>query len=845
MPYLPPILDLNGTWSLHDTNGEHQLSAQVPGCVHQDLIHAGLLPDLWWRDNEAQHQWPWRRGWAFKREFEASAELLACQRVLLSAEGLDTLAAVSINGQEVLRADNMFRHWLVDVRSVLRPGRNQIEICFQGEAALCEAKQAAFALPAWNLYDPAFAGKSYLRKMACAFGWDWGPMAPTLGIWRSISLIPVAQARLAGVRCKQQHREDNCSISINPEIDGEGRGLRCRINWQAPESGTSKQLTINAGIGSVITIDQPQLWWPNGMGAQPLYRVTVELIDDQNRVLDRWQRRIGLRQLELERIADEHGESFRFVVNGRRVFAKGANWIPCDVFIPRISDDSYRHLLNSAAESHMNMIRVWGGGIYEQDIFYDCCDELGILVWQDFMFACSTYPSFDPDFMENVRAEAVDNVRRLRHHPCLALWCGNNEIEQGLVSDAGWNERSMSWDDYRPLFDELLAEVVAAENPATPYWPCSPHSPHGNRADFNNPSCGDAHAWSVWFGGQSFEAQRQWDFRFMSEFGFQSFPEPRSVAAFTEAEDRNLTSWIMDFHQRSGPGNQTIFKYLLDWFRMPTGFENTLWMTQLTQALCIQYAAEHARRIQGQMDGLLYWQLNDLWPAATWSSIDVFGRWKALQFLAKRFFAPVLVSCLEDRGDSTMALHLSNHLPEDFSGTLHWQLMDAAGKLLRQGETALTVPSQSNRCALVLDCSPERQRDGAYLQPLELRKNPQAPTSSDRDLLCLAWACDQQGEECSRNLGLFARPKHLLLRPPEITAQASLTDDTATLTLNCRHPAPWTRLELATLPGRFSDNFCHCLPNLPQRLQIQGLPPGTSAEQLLSDLRITPLIANA
>ena len=382
----------------------------------------------------------------------------------------------------------------------------------------------------------------------------------------------------------------------------------------------------------------------------------------------------------------------------------------------------------------------------------------------------------------------------------------------------------MSWEDYIPLFDELLDEVVQAEQPGAFYWPCSPHTPHGDRSHHNDERCGDAHAWSVWFGGRPFEAQRTWEYRFMSEFGFQSFPEPKTIEAFTEPEDRNLTSWIMDFHQRSGPGNQTIFKYLLDWFRVPSDFANTLWMTQLTQALCIQYAAEHARRIQGQMDGLLYWQLNDMWPAATWSSIDVYGRWKALQFLAKRFFAPVLVSVLENAEHGTMAVHVSNHNADDFTGTVHWRLVDTSGVCLSAGSASAAVASQKNVEVSVVDCTEFRNRgDDCYVQPLEVRFAPHAPSVHDRDLLFWAWVEDENGQELSRNLGLFARPKHLTLRDAAFTVtSADVEPGLVSLTIASDAPAPWTRLECGDLAAQFADNFVHLDPSMPATIEVRG-----------------------
>jgi beta-mannosidase len=839
-------LDLTGTWQVETVDGSHSLQGTVPGCVHMDLLANGDLPDLWWRDNEAQHHWPWMKAWRYTREIEVSESLLANDAVLLCCEGLDTLATVSINGTEVLSADNMHRTWLVPVGEVLTAGSNTISVLFSGEPELAKERTAEKRLPMWNLYHEDYAGKSYLRKMACAFGWDWGPMAPSVGIWRDISLLAVDNARLAGVRVEQCHESDSVTAFIHPDLEQVGAEVLSLSTTFSLDGAANVSASGPVDTPLAITIPDPQLWWPNGMGSQPLYTVSVQLLGADGRVLDKHVERIGLRDLKLMREDDEFGESFRFRVNGRDIFAKGANWIPCDVFIPRIADDTYRHLIDSAAESGMNMIRVWGGGIYEEDIFYELCDEAGILIWQDFMFACSTYPTFLPEFMETVRGEAIDNVRRLRNHPCIALWCGNNELEQGLVSDEGWNERSMSWEDYLPLFDELLPQVIDAEHPDAVYWPSSSHTPGENRSNCYDATRGDVHSWSVWFGGQPFEQQRTWNFRFMSEFGFQSFPEPRTVASFTEPEDRLLNSWIMDYHQRSAPGNQTILKYLIDWFPTPKDLDNLLWMTQLSQALCVQYAAEHARRIQGRMDGLLYWQMNDIWPAATWSSIDVYGRWKALQFLSKRFFAPVLVSVLEERKASTMAVHVSNHKPDDFQGTVHWRLVDAEGTSLQSGSQPVSVASQTNEEIIVVDCTDFRHVDGGYRQPLQLPDDGNAPMRADRNLIFWAWVEDAEGVEESRNMGLFTRPKHLELQTPNITATVSEAGEGSfNIALTSDKPAPWTRLELADMDGKFSDNFLHLDPALPTTVTLIPAESGLSPAEVQVRLRVTPLQATA
>ncbi len=829
--HAPIFIPCDGTWQLREIGPlkTQTYPASVPGCVHTDLLAAGVIPDPWFGDNEKDIHWVYHKDWSYQREIEVRQSLLARQSVELVCDGLDTLATVFVNDVEVGRADNMHRTWRFEVKAQLRAGVNTLRVDFTSPIPLMKQLDAQRRLPCWNLYHDDFAGKSYVRKMACAFGWDWGLMAPTAGIWRSIKLVG-RDAKLNDVRISQRHAEDKVSLDLAVAITGQATKARFELSLggKPVAQGDAKVAASDTDDGDAklsLDIPSPQLWWPNGMGAQPLYDLQVTLLDDAGQTLDATTRRVGLRTLELSQQPDEFGQSFRFRVNGRDVFCKGVNWIPCDVFPSRISDQTYRHLLDSAADSGMNMIRVWGGGIYEDERFYDLCDERGLMIWQDFMFACATYPTFDPAFMANVEAEAIDNIRRIRHRACLALWCGNNELEQGLVAET-WTNSAMSWEDYKKLFDELLPALVTEHDGVTPYWPCSPHTPDGegrNRRNFNDPTIGDAHAWSVWFGGQPFEAQRDWNYRFMSEFGFQSFPEPRSVEAFTKPEDRSLTSWVMDYHQRCGPGNQTIYKYLLEWFQPPKDLESSLWLTQLTQALCIEFAADHARRLQGRMDGLLYWQLNDLWPGATWSSIDVYGRWKALQYFAKRFFAPVRVSLLESNEHGTATAFVSNHRPDAAKVVLHWRLTDTGGTTLEEGDEPVTIASQSCVKVRALDCQRFRQRGGSAKLPGDVRKNPHPPIAGDRELFVWAWATDAaSGEELSRTLATFAKPKHLLLRTPQIEHKLTRRDDGAwDIELSTDVPAPWTRLALADGDATFSDNFLHLCPNLPATVTMR------------------------
>ncbi|MDA3960686.1 MAG: hypothetical protein PF961_07835 [Planctomycetota bacterium] len=828
--------DLGGTWQWQDAQGEHQVPATVPGSVHQDLLEAGVIADLNWRDNERHALWVAEREWTVSRSFDLDAAAVAHEYLVLDCEGLDTLATVSINDQVVLRADNMFRRWEADVKAALRPGSNTISVTFASPLPMMAERQAEFALPAWNVYNQAYAGKSYVRKMACSFGWDWGLMAATVGIWRGIGLGAWSTARLDDVRIHQDHSA-GVSLTVDAAVSGAGTAT-VTISYQGNE-------VARGSAGVPIAIPDPQLWWPNGMGAQALYQVCVVLTGADGAELDRQERRIGLRTMRINREQDQWGESFGIAVNGVRVFSKGSNWIPADVLVSRLQPSDYQRLLGAAADCNHNCVRLWGGGTYEQDAFYEVCDERGLLIWHDFMFACATYPSFDRDWLSNVKHEVEDNLQRLRHHASIALWCGNNELEQGLVSEEGWNQAAMSWKDYCKLFDDLLPELVAAHDGERDYWPCSPHSPSGNRRHHSNPNCGDAHCWTVWFGGQPFEAQRDWTHRFMSEFGFQSFPELKTIETFTAPEDRNLCSRVMDYHQRSkNKGNKTIYAYLLDWFQVPKDFEETLWGTQLTQALCIQYAAEHSRHLQPRMEGCVYWQLNDLWPAATWSSIDSCGRWKALQYFSKRFFEPILVGGVEHCGKGTVTTFVSNHRATAIDATVRWTATDCAGAELARGDFSATIPSQGSVDVGVIDAMDLRLRKGAGdVGAYELRQVGADGVLGQYEGECdlMIWLrCEVDGAVVSRNLTLFARPKHLELQDPGLSVEVEAVGGGYEAVVRAERPALWTRLGLNEADATFADNFFHLQAGETRRITI--MPTETLDEDALrAQLRVSSL----
>lgn len=821
------IIDLGGQWTLRRSDETTTQPAFVPGCVHQDLLESGRIPDWNWRDDEDRSQWVMEHDWIYERTIHLAEDFLAAGPVALVCDGLDTLAEVRVNDVVVLEADNMFRTWEVTVDDHLVVGDNRIAVRFRSVLPALAAGQQRQVLPQWNQYDERFAGRGWVRKMACAYGWDWGPKVVTAGIWKDIALVARGGGRIDEVRLAHHHHPDG-AVTLTATVRARA-STTAHCAWSVEHNGVAvangSSPVEGRGSGFVVRIADPHHWWPAGFGPQNLYTITVRLLDAEGGEQDVWRRRTGVRTLVVAREPDEWGESFAFTVNGQPFFAKGANWIPLRPCPTMVTRAMLERILDEVVDSNMNMLRVWGGGIYESDDFYDLCDERGICIWQDFMFACGTYPAFDEDFLDNVEVEARQQVARLRHHPSIALWCGNNELEQGLVADE-WNDHQMSWRDYVRLFDRLLPSVVAEVDGERSYWPCSPHTPYGDRRQHGDERCGDAHNWGVWFGWQPIESQRQWQNRFMSEFGFQSFPDPATIARWTEPGDRNLSSWVMDFHQRSQDrGNKTILAYLADWFRIPSAFDDLVYATQMIHAWCVEVAVDHVRRIQPRNMGILYWQLDDMWFAASWASIDGDGRWKALQYVARRCFEPVHLSILEDDGNASFALHVSNHRRDPVAVDLVWRLHTCSGDLVEEGTVHATIASQANAAVAVV----------AAASALVGR--------TARDLVLSAEVM-ADGVVVSRNWSALVRPKHLVLEDPGLETSIDEVDGEFVLRVSVARPAPWTRFAVAGSDLRFADNFCHLFPGQPRTIAVAD-DDGLSLEEIRDGLVVRPLVGIA
>ncbi len=782
-------LSLNGAWEFITAGGDDWLPASVPGCVHTDLLAAKKIPDPFYRDNEKLVQWVGETNWTYRRTFEVSAADLAHDRVLLRCEGLDTFATVRVNGKELGHADNMFRTWEFDAKPVLQAGTNTIEISFESVLPYMEKRNAERPLYEWSgPHEPK--GRAWVRKEPCNFGWDWGPVLITCGIWKNIELVMFDEARLSDVAILQDlSNKQSAKLTVQVAAETTRPSALQAVIHVTQGNKTIADATVNLVDGKAtadLAINDPQLWWPNGMGQHPLYTVQVDLLGPNQTLLDSSVKRIGLRTIEL--LPADQTHSIRFAVNGVPFFAKGANWIPADAFANRVTPEKLRRYVADAAAVNMNMLRFWGGGYYEEDALYDACDELGILVWADCKFACSSYPAFDPAFMENVRQEISDNVRRLRHHPSIAVWCGNNEIS--LMTKPEWSTNSMGKADYDKLFSGLIADEVKTCDPQALYVPGSPE-------------VGDVHYWQVWHGGKTFDAYRTLN-GFMSEFGFQSFPEPKTVDAYTAPEDRtSLHTPVMDWHQRSaGNGNKMISDMTERYFKPAKDFDSALWLSQILQGYGIKTGAEFWRQNMPQSMGCIFWQYNDCWPVTSWSSVDYYGRWKALHYMARRFYSPVLVSGLENTTNQSVDIYVTSDLLESSPGELIWEVTDPKGLPLATGIETLKLPAQSSHMVNHLDLRELTRKYGA-----------------NNLLVWLKVAVP--GQPVSENLVTLVYPKELALVNPHLKPVIKKNGDVFQVTLTAKAPALWTWLTLNGVDATYSDNFNHVRPGSPLEITIK------------------------
>ncbi|MFI3257706.1 MAG: glycoside hydrolase family 2 protein [Spirochaetales bacterium] len=745
---------LHENWTLRIKGEDEIIPATVPGSVYNDLLTAGKTENPYWRDNELVALRIMDNDFIYTTRFDTDDDILADDSILLKCEGLDTVCDIVLNGTKLGYADNQHRTWEFNVKDILKKNDNELTVLFYSPTKYIKAQQALIKVDGT---PDAMEGFPHIRKAHCMFGWDWGPRLPDAGIWRNIMLVGIQTARISNVYITQHHSKDNVDLhcSVEHECMDAGVHIDYDIHIINPDGSITETYTNSA---QDITIKNPQLWWPNGYGEQPLYTITVEL-KANGTIIDVWQKRIGLRTMTVRREKDEYGESFAHEVNGLQIFAMGADYIPEDNIFSAINPQRTQKLLEQCIAANFNSIRVWGGGYYPDDWFYDTCDELGLIVWQDMMFACAVY-ELTEDFEKNIRQELIDNIKRIRHHASLGLWCGNNEMEM-FVDKWEWVSSHKQKADYIKMYEYIFPNILKEYDPNTFYWPASPSS-GGSFDEPNDPNRGDVHYWDVWHGNKPFSDYRNFYFRYASEFGFQSFPCQKTVESFTLPEDRNIFSYVMEKHQRSNSANGKILNYMYQTHRYPTDFSTLLYASQMLQAEAIKYGVEHWRRHRGRCMGAIYWQLNDCWPVASWSSIDYFGRWKALHYYAKRFFAPILLSCCEEGTmtqeqninaecqdlEKSIHLNVANETLQEQRVTVRWFLRKNTAEIQKSSEQTLNIPPLTS---VWLDkvCFPEAHIRSDYV----------------------SYEAEQNGKIISSGSVLFCAPKHFEFLNPHIKVE--------------------------------------------------------------------------
>ena len=843
------VIALDHGWQFRQINSAEQdaeigwLPATVPGDVHLDLLANKKIPDPFFRDNEAKLQWIENESWEYRLKFEATPALLARTNVDLVFDGLDAASTVYVNGVQVLAADNMFRIWRVPVKAHLHAGSNLLRVVFPSPV---KAAAEIAARDPWQT-KTGTAPKTYIRKAAYEYGWDWGPRFVTSGIWRPVRIEAWDKVRIADFAIYQRDVSGEVA-HLNAEVEVEAATAgpaRITVNYHqagVPVTGMPVFVTsaanLHAGrnvISLPIEIRKPKLWYPAGYGDQPLYDFTAQL-----GVTGQWAElrtaKAGLRAIILDRHPDKWGRSFQLVVNGIPIFAKGADVIPFDSFPARVKTADYRRILESARDANMNMVRHWGGGYYETEEFYSICDELGIMVWQDFQFGNDWQPGTYA-FKLNVEAEADDQVRRLRNHPSIVVWCGNNETEMAL----NWNGRAklptdvkfQMWQDYITEFSGILTRVVARLAPGTPYWPSSPS------ADYEEVSpkyhTGDDHIWDVWHGRVPFSTYETHHSRFVTEYGFQSFPEMKTIEAFTQPEDRTgIFTPVMLAHQKNNEGNSIIHDYLLKDYPEPKDFPSFLYVSQVLQAEGIKIGAEHFRRSRPETMGSIFWQLNDCWPVASWSSIDYYGHWKALQYYARRFYAPILISPHVEEG--SLKVYIVSDLTNKQGGRLVVRLMDFDGKVLLKEDRVVSVEPLSS--SVYLDWSLRKLADAG---------------AADTSRVFVSAQLGSADATISSNIAYLAPTKEIHLKPATLkvdVVDVSCGTGAPILVENLKGKSAYTirvsspvlarsvYLSFGNLDVNISDNYFDLLPG--ETVEITATS-ATSLDALKSQLKVISL----
>ena len=782
------VFHLTGQWQLHSPDTAISVSATVPGNVFIDLTKAGIIPDPFYGQNEQKVQWVSQKKWIYEKNFFITSKFLKHKNIELIFDGIYPFASVYINGKLVIKADNMFRRWQVNVKHLLLKGNNSITVKFAPPLVYDSILAQNFP---YKLPD----SRVFARSAAFQYGWDWGARLIPVGIWQNVYLQAWDKAQITDLYVRTESLNKSlAAMSALIDINAQNRA-KVTISLQCKEYDvflSKTTLRLHKGLNHIVLpfyIANPRLWWPRGMGKQNLYHFMVK-VQGRNINLSK-SLRTGLRQIELVQKSDSIGRSFYFRVNGHRIFVHGANYIPQDQFPSRVSDSQYIALLNDVYKANINMLRVWGGGIYEKDKFYDLCDSLGILVWQDFMFACYFYP-FDNDFVKNTGQEAIYQVRRLRNHPSIALWCGNNEVKEAWYN---WgyqkllryskNDSIKVWHGQQLIFDSLLSVVVDSLSPDVPYVPTSPQTGWGHKEAYNS---GDVHYWGVWWAGLPFEAYLSHVGRFMSEYGFQAFPDLRTLRAVLPDSSMNLHSSDLLNHEKHPRGMQLIHSYMARYLGVPKDFDDYVYYSQLLQAYGIGIAIKAHRTAKPRCMGTMYWQLNDSWPVISWSSRDYYGRWKALQYQVRRLYKTVIITSL--RKNNQTEIYVVSDSTDKINACVTIQLWDTRGRHTTAIDTSVTIYPDTSQKIISLslsDIDTTKQFFAVYLT-------------------------DSRNHAIDSSTVLLSYPKYIDFQRAKINVHSSKVHNYYLVTLQSDYPVYKLQL-LANTDGFFSDNFLSLLPN--------------------------------
>lgn len=804
-------LSLNGEWKFKQCGESEWLNANVPGCNYLDLIANDKIPDPFYGTNEKDLYWVSEKDWEYTKTFKLSKDILSSEKINLVCKCLDTICDVFLNGNLIGKGENHHLCYKFDIKEFAKES-NEIKIKFYSPVAYVLEKQKVETTPA---NCNGLNGIPHIRKPQCHFGWDWGPVLTPSGISDDIYVEGLNTANINNILINQNHNEDNVKLSVNINIDNYNKeDIKCAVKLYAPNGKLLKENVVECTDKSAVEfmVENPELWWIrdiSGTEKQPLYTVNVQILKNDN-VLDESSKKIGLRTIKLNQEVDKFGKNFQFVLNGQPIFAKGANWIPSDSFVNRTTKEKLEYYIKSAADCNFNMIRVWGGGYYESDDFYDLCDEYGIIVWQDFAFACQPYPFFIDNFRDNVLKEVEYQVQRLRHHASLGLWCGNNEIELMAIA---WKLRTnyVAWTD--KFFWDILPEAVKRFDKVTPYIAGTPVGvSHDN--GFSNDNVGDTHLWAVWHGLKPMNYYRKRMTRFCSEFGFESLPDIKTIETYAKPEDYSLTSEVFTNHQKCASGNMKMAFYIASRFRLPEKFEDYIYLSQICEQECIRDATEHWRRNKGRCNGSLFWQYNDCWPVCSWSSVDYYGNFKALQYTSKHFFAPLMLS-IEDSKKKIDLYVVNDTLKGYDEGIINYKMYSFEGKKLFDEQVICKVLPNSSGLIHTIKID---ELKGKY----DLKNSVLVA-----DLII-------DGKVISHKTFLFDKEKNVELPKADISSKISVENGIATITLTADKFARLVRVHSKTITKPFSDNYFDILPDEEKVITLEC--GGMTAEELKKDL---------